>query len=181
MSRLGKIPIKLPAGCEAKTEPGLLKVKGPKGELAQNVPDFITLKIEDGAIKVLMAKPKSQKDKAFWGLYWSLIRNMVIGVSEGYKKELEIVGVGYRASVSGQKIILNLGFSHPVEYVLPAGIAAQVQGSIITLEGIDKQLIGETASQIRRIKKPEPYKGKGIKYTDETVRRKAGKTASKGE
>ncbi|MCU0679229.1 MAG: 50S ribosomal protein L6 [Planctomycetes bacterium] len=181
MSRLGKIPIKLPAGTEAKITAGQITVKGPRGELSLKLPDLVSAKIADNAVKVDIASVKSKKEKAFWGLYWSIVRNMVKGVSEGFKKELEVIGVGYRASTNGRKLLLNLGFSHPVEYDLPAGINAAVQGNIISLTGIDKQLLGETASQIRRIKKPEPYKGKGIKYTDETIRRKAGKTAAKGE
>ena len=181
MSRLGKLPIELPSGTQAKLEPGFIIVKGPKGELKIKLPEAIKVELNDKEIKLSIADQADGKQKALWGLYRSLIKNMVVGVNEAYSKKLEINGVGYRAAVSGSKLTLNLGFSHPVVYELPAGIKAEVQENNITLSGIDKYLVGETAAQIRRIRKPEPYKGKGIKYAEEILRRKAGKTAVKTE
>ena len=180
MSRLGKLPIELPEGVTASlTEDLLLTVKGPKGELKLQILPIIEIVIEE---KQIIVKPKDLQAKninAFWGLMWSLTRNMVIGVSAGFQKKLEINGVGYRASVSGKKINLNLGYSHPVEFVVPEGITPSIEGNVITISGVDKQVVGETAANIRKLRKPEPYKGKGIKYVDEIIRRKAGKTAAK--
>jgi len=181
MSRLGKLPIELPSGTQAKLEPGFIIVKGPKGELKIKLPEAIKVEFNNKEIKLSIADQADGKQRALWGLYRSLIKNMVVGVNEAYSKKLEINGVGYRAAVSGSKLTLNLGFSHPVVYELPAGIKAEVQENNITLSGIDKYLVGETAAQIRRIRKPEPYKGKGIKYAEEILRRKAGKTAVKTE
>lgn len=179
MSRLGKLPIILPAGTTAVLEKGILTVNGPKGQLKQAIHQLINVVIEDSAIMVSVDNKEERQQRAFWGLFHKLIGNMVIGVSQGYEKKLEINGVGYRASIAGQKLTLNLGFSHPVDFVLPDGIKGQVEANIITLAGIDKQLVGEIAAQIRRKRKPEPYKGKGIKYIDEVIRRKAGKTSAK--
>ena len=181
MSRLGKLPIELPSGTSVKLEPGFIIVKGPKGELKIKLPEAVKAEINDKEIKLSIADQSDGKQKALWGLFRSLIKNMVVGVNEAYSKKLEINGVGYRAAVSGGKLTLNLGFSHPVIYELPAGIKAEVQENNITISGIDKYLVGETAAQIRRIRKPEPYKGKGIKYAEEILRRKAGKTAVKTE
>lgn len=181
MSRLGKLPIELPAGTSVKLESGFIMVKGPKGELKTKLHDAVKVELNDKEIKLSIANASDGGEKALWGLFRSLIKNMVIGVNQGYEKKLEINGVGYRAAVSGGKLTLNLGFSHPVVYDLPAGIKAEVQENNITLSGIDKYLVGETAAQIRKIRKPEPYKGKGIKYADEVIRRKAGKTAGKTE
>ncbi len=181
MSRLGKLPINLPTGTQVKIENSFIVVKGTKGELQQEIHPKVKVEINESEIKVSVNNPEIKKQRALWGLYRSLINNMVIGVNDGFEKRLEINGVGYRASISGQKLTLNVGYSHPVDYVLPEGIKGQVEGNIITISGIDKQLVGEIAAQIRKIRKPEPYKGKGIKYVDEVIRRKAGKTASKGE
>jgi large subunit ribosomal protein L6 len=181
MSRLGKLPIELKAGTQAKIEGGFIIIKGPKGELKQKLHRLVEVKIEDNQIIVDIKNKDKQEEKAFWGLYRSLISNMVTGVEDGFEKKLEINGVGYRAQVQGKKLILNLGFSHPVEFELPEGITVQVEGNAITLSGFDKQLVGETAARIRKIRKPEPYKGKGIKYSDEIIRRKEGKAVSKGE
>jgi len=177
MSRLGKIPIKLPNGTSAKVADNFIIVNGPKGELKQALSKLVKVEISGDEIKLSVSNKEAKKEKAFWGLYWSLINNMVTGVVSGYEKKLEMIGVGYRVNLSGN----NVGFSHPVEFVLPPGITGQVEGNIITVSGIDKQLVGETAAQIRKIKKPEPYKGKGIRYVDEIVRRKVGKAAGKGE
>lgn len=179
MSRIGKTPITLPSGVTATLSGNNLTVKGPKGELKRNFNNKeIAVTITDKQILVSKAEGSSRAAAAMWGLYRSLFSNMVIGVSEGFSKRLEVNGVGYRASVSGSKLTLMLGFSHPIEYQLPAGISATVEGNAITISGFDKELVGETAAKIRRFRKPEPYKGKGVKYTGEVIRRKAGKTAA---
>ena len=180
MSRLGKLPIELLDGVQVKIEGDFIIVKGPKGELSQRLNSLVKVDIGEKEITV-SSLGKNRKEIAFWGLYRSLINNMVQGVTSGYEKKLEVNGVGYRAAVSGSEVILNVGFSHPVEYQLPEGIQASVEGNIITITGIDKQAVGEVAAQLRKVRKPEPYKGKGIKYIDEVIRRKAGKTASKSE
>lgn len=143
--------------------------------------EIIKTEINDKEIKLSIDDQTIGKNKALWGLFRSLIKNMVIGVNEAYTKKLEINGVGYKAAISGTKLILNVGYSHPVIYNLPAGIKAEVQANVIIINGIDKQLVGEVSAQIRKIRKPEPYKGKGIKYIDEILRHKAGKTAGKVE
>ena len=180
MSRLGKLPIELPSGTSATLAGGVLTVKGPKGELKQAVMPVVTVAVDGDAIKVSVANPGVKKERAYWGLYYSLIKNMVIGVTKGYEKKLEIQGVGYKVAGGGNALTLSLGFSHVVNFPMPAGVTAALEGNTITLTSIDKQLVGETAAQIRRLKKPEPYKGKGIRYVGELVRRKAGKTAAKG-
>lgn len=171
----------MPVGTSAKLEKGFMIVKGPKGELRTKMHDLVKADLAEKEIKLSIADQTSGKEKALWGLFRSLIKNMVVGVNEGYVKKLEINGVGYRAAAAGDKLTLNVGYSHPVIFNLPIGIKAEVQANNIILSGIDKQLVGETAAQIRKIRKPEPYKGKGIKYADEILRRKAGKTAGKGE
>lgn len=157
-----------------------LVVKGPKGELKEKIHPLALIDLSEQEIKVSVAKPDVKKERAMWGLFRTLVNNMVIGVNQGYEKKLEINGVGYRAAVAGDKLTLNVGFSHPVEFVFPAGVTGAVAANVITLNSIDKYLLGETAARIRKIRKPEPYKGKGIKYSDEVIRRKAGKTAAKG-
>lgn len=179
MSRLGKLPIKLAEGMEAKVANGFIVVKNAKGELKQQTHPAVKIDINEGVIKVSVNNPEDKKEKALWGLYFSLIRNMVQGLTEGFTKKLEVIGVGYRLSLSGKKLTLNVGYSHPVIFDIPEGINAQVEANTITLTGADKQLVGETAALIRKIRKPEPYKGKGIKYTDEIIRRKEGKAAAK--
>lgn len=175
------MPIELPAGTQARVENGFIIVKGPKGELKIKMNDIIKIEITDMAIKLSVEDADSGKSKALWGLFRSLIKNMVTGVNDGYVKKLEINGVGYKAIASGATLTLHVGYSHPVIYELPAGIKAEVQQNVISISGIDKQLVGEVAAQIRKIRKPEPYKGKGIKYDYEILRRKAGKTAGKTE
>lgn len=181
MSRLGKLPIKIGSNTQVKVEDGSITVKGPKGELGLKLNNLVKVDISDNEIKVDVNNKERQEEKAQWGLFRSLIDNMVKGVEEGFEKKLEINGVGYRASVSGRKLILNLGYSNPCEFELPEGIEASVEDSTITISGIDKQLVGETAAQVRMLRKPEPYKGKGVKYIDEIIKRKEGKAASKGE
>ncbi|MFH1233106.1 MAG: 50S ribosomal protein L6 [Patescibacteria group bacterium] len=180
MSRIGKLPIELLAGTQAKVEDGFVIVKGPKGELREKLHHLINVEITDKEIKVL-PKGEGKLQMSLWGLFRSLIKNMVSGVNEGYQKKLEINGVGYRAMISEDKLTLNLGYSHPIIYKLPVGIEAKVEANTITISGINKYQVGETSAQIRRLRPPEPYKGKGIKYSEEVIRRKAGKTASKGE
>jgi large subunit ribosomal protein L6 len=180
MSRLGKLPIVLAKGVTAVETNGVLTVKGPKGELKQAINGLANLKIAEDGIMVTVNNPDNKKERAMWGLFYSLIKNMVLGVTVGYEKKLEIQGVGYKVASAGKNINLSLGFSHPIIFPLPAGIEAIVEANTITIKGIDKQLVGEIAAQIRRLKKPEPYKGKGIRYVGEIVRRKAGKTAAKG-
>jgi len=178
MSRLGKMPINLPEGVTAQFENGILTVKGPKGELSRAIKAPATAEITDGVLKItvdLQAKDAS----AYWGLYRALADNMVTGVKTGFTKKLEINGVGYRAAVSGNNLNLSLGYSHPIEFHLPTGISAVVEGNAITLTGIDNELLGNTAYKVRKLRAPEPYKGKGVKYAEEVLRRKAGKTAAK--
>ncbi len=181
MSRLGKTTIKLPENTQASIENDFITVKGPKGELKQKLHEIVSVEVSDNEISVDVKNKNMKKDKSFWGLYWSLINNMVVGVNDGFSKKLEINGVGYRAALAGKNLTLNVGFSHQVDFPIPEGITVEVDNNIITVTGIDKQLVGETAAQIRKVKKPEPYKGKGIKYIDEVIRRKEGKTATKGE
>jgi large subunit ribosomal protein L6 len=183
MSRIGKAPIELPKGVEVTVVNGLVTVKGPKGTLTQKVDLDIIVAIEEG--KIVVTRPTDQKrHRALHGLYRSLVANMVKGVSEGYKTEQELVGVGYRASNKGQMLELSLGYSHNINFELPAEIkvattAEKGQNPKIILESADKQLIGLVAAKIRSLRKPEPYKGKGIKFVGEQLRRKAGKSASK--
>lgn len=181
MSRLGKLPIKLPAGIQVTIKDKEILFKGPKGELkiAQN--PLVEVKLENDALIIAPFDKAAKNASAMWGLVWSLARNSVMGVSEGFVKKLEINGVGYCAAVAGAKLNLNLGYSHPIEFKLPEGIVATVEANTITISGADKCLVGETAAQIRKLRKPEPYKGKGVKYSDEVIRRKAGKAAAKGK
>lgn len=182
MSRLGKLPIEIPAGTEVDISSDAITVKGPKGTLQQPAHSKVTVAVqeEDGTKQVVVsvADPENRRERALWGLYRMLVKNMVDGVNTEFTKQLEVNGVGYRVSVSGNKVVLNVGYSHPVEFALPEGVSAAVEKNVLTLSGINKQLVGETAARIRRIRKPEPYKGKGIKYIDEVIRRKAGKAAA---
>lgn len=181
MSRLGKLPIKLPAGVQVTIKEKEILFKGPKGEVKIATNPIIEVKVENNEVLIAPYDRAAKNASAMWGLVWSLARNSVIGVSEGFTKKLEINGVGYRAAAVPGKLNMSLGFSHPVDFSLPAGITASVEGNVITLSGVDKAVVGETAAQIRKIRKPEPYKGKGIKYVDEIIRRKAGKAATKGK
>ena len=183
MSRIGKLPIELPEGVTVQvSDDNIVTVKGPKGELSQKVNPDITLKQEDNQIIVM--RPSEQKDhRSMHGLYRSLINNMVIGVSKGYEKKLELVGVGFRAETKGQILELSLGYSHDIIFELPPEVKVEAvtqrrSNPVITLNSIDKQLIGHIASKIRSLRKPEPYKGKGVKFVGEQLRRKAGKSAS---
>ena len=178
MSRLGKLAITIPSGTQVNLAGGFITVKGPKGELKQELSNKIKIDIKENEVIVSSVNPDSKEGKSFWGLFRALINNMVIGVNEGYSKKLEIKGVGYKVAVNGNKVNLNLGFSHPIEFPLPEGISALAEGTSLTISGIDKQMVGEVSAQIRKLRKPEPYKGKGIRYSDEIIRRKAGKTAA---
>jgi len=183
MSRIGKSPIALPKGVDVKFDHGTVTVKGAKGELTQKLDSDITVTIEEG--NVIVQRPTDQKrHKALHGLYRSLISNMVKGVSVGYKTEQELVGVGYRAANKGQMLELSLGYSHNINFEIPKEVKVTTQSEKgqnpkVILESADKQLIGMVAAKIRSLRKPEPYKGKGIKFTGEVLRRKAGKSASK--
>lgn len=183
MSRIGNKPISLPQGVEVSVNKGNVAIKGSKGNLAIDIDADFSVAVADGELKV--SRPTEQKrHKALHGLYRSLINNMVIGVSEGYKKELELVGVGYKASTAGQVLELSLGYSHAIFMEIPAEVkvsaeTAKGKNPIVTLESIDKELIGEVAAKIRALRKIEPYKGKGIRFVGEQIRRKAGKTAAK--
>ena len=180
MSRIGRLPVAIPAGVEVSVAEGnVVTVKGPKGTLERALPTEMEIKVEDG--HVVVARPNDlKKMKSLHGLTRSLIHNMVVGVSEGYKKELEVNGVGYRAAKQGKKLVLNLGYSHPVEMEDPEGLEVVVDGqNKIIVKGIDKEKVGQYAAEIRDKRRPEPYKGKGIKYADEVIRRKVGKTGKK--
>ena len=175
MSRIGKLPIAVPGGVDVKIEGQLVSVKGPKGELSLVVAEPIRVALEEG--QVLVPRPNDERDsRALHGLTRTLINNNIIGVTEGYAKQLEVVGTGYRVQQKGAGLELALGFSHPVLFDAPEGVTLSVEGSTkITVSGISKQAVGEVAANIRKLKKPEPYKGKGIRYAGENVRRKAGK------
>ncbi len=175
MSRLGKIPVAIPSGVTVTFENGLLTVKGPKATLSREVKNDVTITI-DGAT-VTLAPTESEAARALWGTYAAHLRNMVKGVTEGFTKILEIEGVGYRAEVKGSEIVLSMGFSHQVPLAIPAGITAEVQKNVITLSGADKDALGQFAANVRKVKEPEPYKGKGIRYKGEFILRKQGKKA----
>ena len=184
MSRIGKIPIKLPENVTVTiSNEGVVHVKGPKGVLSQSIDSAITVKIEEDLV-VLERKSHQKKHKAFHGLYRSLLQNMVTGVSEGYKKTLELVGVGYKASVQNNVLELSLGYSHGICFVVPAEVAVDAEmvkgkNPLVHLKGIDKQLVGQIAAKLRTLRKIEPYKGKGIRFLGEQIRRKAGKSTAK--
>ena len=179
MSRIGRMPIAIPAGVTVDiAENNKVTVKGPKGTLERVLPGEMEIKLE-GA-EVVVSRPNDlKKMKSLHGLTRTLIHNMVVGVTDGYAKKLEVNGVGYRAAKAGKKLTLSLGYSHPVEMEDPEGIETVVEGNTITVKGIDKEKVGQFAAEIRDKRRPEPYKGKGIKYADETIRRKVGKTGKK--
>lgn len=183
MSRIGKKPILLPQGVDATVEASLVGVKGPKGALTIPLHPLVSVvqTSDPRSLEVKVQDETSKDQKALWGLTRQIISNAVAGVQKPFEKSLEFVGVGFKVAAAGaDKLNIEVGFSHPVLFQLPKGIEAKVEKQIVTISGIDKQLVGEIAAQIRRIKPPEPYKGKGIKYTTEVIRRKAGKAATKG-
>jgi large subunit ribosomal protein L6 len=175
VSRIGKLPITLPSGVKLAVDANAVRVEGPKGKLASTLPHGVGVKIDGNVVRVERASD-DRKARALHGLTRKLIANMTHGVSQGFSRVLEINGVGYRAEVKGQEIHMTLGYSHPVVFPLPAGITASVERQVvITVSGADRQLVGEIAAEIRSLRPPEPYKGKGIKYREEVIRRKAGK------
>ncbi|TNF47631.1 MAG: 50S ribosomal protein L6 [Bacteroidetes bacterium] len=183
MSRIGKSPVNIPSGVEVKLDGNMISVKGPKGELSQEIDSCVAITI-DGNVLTLSRESDAPDHRSKHGLYRSLINNMVTGVSEGYKKELEVIGVGYRANAAGQQLELALGYSHPIIIELPKEIKVSAdtqkgKAPVVTLESYDKQLLGQVAAKIRSLRKPEPYKGKGIRFVGEDIRRKAGKSAGK--
>ncbi len=175
MSRLGKKPIQIPSGVTFTVTDEGYKAVGPKGELFQPAIPRVKVEVDGNEVKVTAVNPNRSQDKAFWGLATSLIKNMLVGVTEGYTKKLEINGIGYKAEMKGKDLVLNVGYSHPVVFSAVEGVDISVEKNIITVSGVNKQLVGQVAANIRKIRKPEPYKGKGIKYVDEVIRRKAGK------
>lgn len=183
MSRIGKLPIQIPAGVTVTSKDSVVTVKGPKGELTQTINPDIKISVEDGILS--LTRPSDERiHRAMHGLYRALINNMVVGVSDGYKKELELVGVGYRASNVGQLLELSLGFTHNIYLHLPNEVKVETKSErnknpLIILESADKQLIGQVCAKIRSFRMPEPYKGKGIKFVGEEIRRKSGKSAAK--
>ncbi|MFN5415942.1 MAG: 50S ribosomal protein L6 [Flavobacteriia bacterium] len=183
MSRIGKSPVTIPSGVEVKMDGNIVSVKGPKGTLTQDIDSCVSLEIEGNTI-TFSRESDAPAHRAKHGLYRSLINNMCVGVSEGFKKELEVIGVGYRATATGQLLELALGYSHPIAIEVPNEIKVSAdtqkgKAPVVTLESYDKQLIGQVAAKIRSLRKPEPYKGKGIRFVGEEIRRKAGKSAGK--
>ena len=180
MSRIGNKPIPLPKGVEVKKDANGIVVKGPKGSLTTVVVHGIDVKVENNTVSFTRADDEG-RSRAAHGLMRALVANNVLGVTQGFKRELDIIGVGYRAEVKGKEVVFQLGYSHPVRFPIPQGIEIAVDGKTghITITGIDKQKVGQTAAEIRSLREPDPYKGKGIKYSDEVIRRKAGKAAGK--
>ena len=179
MSRIGKKPVQLPDKVQVTLDGDTIKVKGPKGNLERQIHPAVSIEINDNVLEV-KTELKDKKKVALQGLFRSLIYNMVIGVTEGYQKQLLLSGIGYRAEAKGKNLVLNVGYSNPVNFELPEGVSAAVEANTkITLSGIDKELLGQAAANVRSIRPPEPYKGKGIMYADERIIRKAGKTAGK--
>lgn len=180
MSRIGKLPIEYSANTQVNVANGYITIQGPKGELSQKIHPLVNVEVRHQQVEVSVQDTKNRRQRALWGLYRSLISNMVRGVEEGFRKQLEINGVGYKASMEGDsKVVLSVGFSRPMEYKLPEGVSASIEGNVITISGISKELVGRVASQIKNIKKAEPYKGKGLKYVGEEIKRKEGKSGSK--
>jgi|SRR6056297_86700 large subunit ribosomal protein L6 len=175
MSRIGKQPVDIPEKVNVNIDGSKVTVKGPKGEITRDFDPLFDINIEDDAV-VVKRPSDSKDDRSQHGLIRSLIEGMVIGVTEGFSKKLELVGVGYNAKVQGSNLVLEVGYSHPIKIEAPEGIKFDVEKSIITVSGYDKQLVGDVAANIRETRKPEPYKGKGVKYVDEHIRRKVGKT-----
>ena len=177
MSRIGKQPIQIPKTVLATLDGNMLRMKGPRGEVSRLFKRDIKISINDGEIRLEPIR-HTLFSKALWGTYASHIKNMALGTAQGFEKKLIIEGVGFRAEVSQKKLVLQVGFSHPVEVKIPEGITLTAEKNVLTIQGADKELVGQFAAYIRSIKKPEPYKGKGIKYKDEIIRRKQGKKAS---
>jgi len=179
MSRIGKTTRVLPAGVTAEIKGGEIFVKGPKGQLKMLIHPRVTLTVKDGQITTTVVSENNTKDRALWGTFSSLVENMIEGVTKGFKKQLEVNGVGFKVNLKGADLSMELGYTNTSVFTAPEGIKFIVEKNVITVEGIDKHLVGETTARIRALRKPEPYKGKGIKYIDEVIRRKAGKAAAK--
>lgn len=180
MSRIGRMPVPIPKGVDVKQENGAVRVKGPKGELVSRIPGGLTVTIDGGEIRIARSNDEPQ-ERAFHGLLRSLLANSVLGVTKGFSKDLEIVGVGYKAEVKGKSVVFSLGYSHPVNFPIPDGIsvALDAKAGKMTVSGADRQKVGQTAAEIRKLRVPDPYKAKGIKYADEVIRRKVGKAGGK--
>jgi large subunit ribosomal protein L6 len=180
MSRIGKLPIPVPNGVQIKVADGVVQVKGPKGQLEVGLLPGVTASVEDGILTISRANEEAQT-RSFHGLVRSLVANAATGVSEGWSKELSIVGIGYRAESKGTSVLFNLGYSHPIDFAVPDGIEIEVDAKAnkVKVTGFDRQQVGQTAANIRALRPPEPYKGKGIRYVDERVRTKAGKQGAK--
>ena len=177
MSRIGKQTTEIPQGVTLEVKDGFVIVKGSKGELKRKLHDLVEVKVENGAVVCDVKNKEDKVERSLWGTFSSHLKNMIVGVSAGFQKKLEINGVGYRVAMQGTDLKLEVGYSHPVIYKVADGVEASVEKNVITLESPDKELLGRVASEIRAVRKPEPYKGKGIKYMDEVIRRKAGKAA----
>ena len=177
MSRIGKKPIDVPSGVQVTLKDGTIAVKGPKGELKRPLPPLVKVKVEKTSIQVERGSDAPEA-RAQHGLVRALVQNMIDGVTKGFERKLEINGVGYKAEVAGQKLTLALGYSHPIVFELPKGVSAKVEKNLLTLGGSDREILGQTAAKVRSFRPPEPYKGKGIKYAEEFIRRKVGKTGA---
>ncbi len=177
MSRIGKQIIKIPNGVEVSVKEGKIFVRGPKGQLERDLHKLVTINVADGQATVDVVNKENKFERSLWGTFASHLKNMIEGVSNGFKRQLEINGVGYKVAMQGKDLKIDVGYSNPVIYKIPEGVTASVEKNLITLEGVSNELLGRVASEIRAIRKPEPYKGKGIKYVEETIRRKAGKAA----
>ncbi len=182
MSRIGKKPVLLAQGVDAQVQDNQVIVKGPKGTLTVALPPLTTASVvaDPRSVQIAVGHEDRVEDRAQWGLARQLVQNAVDGVQKPFEKQLEFVGVGYKVALQGRDLVMDVGYSHQVPFTLPEGVEAKVEKQVVTLASADKQLVGETAARIRRIRPPEPYKGKGIKYVDEVIRRKAGKTAKSG-
>ncbi len=175
MSRIGKKPVSIPEGVKAELKENVLDVTGPKGTLNLDIHKKVLVTVNENEILTDVKNKENKKERALWGLFRSLIQNLVEGVTKGFEKKLEVNGVGFKVAVQGNKLVLNLGFSHPIEMEIPEGLTVKAEKNNISVKGIEKQKVGQFAAEVRAKKKPEPYKGKGIKYVDEIIRRKAGK------
>ncbi len=179
MSRIGKQTIEIPNGVTVEVKDGILVVKGSKSTLQRPLNDMVMVNVADGIVTVDVKNKENKMERSLWGTFAAHIKNMIVGVTEGFKRQLEINGVGYKVAMQGTDLKIEVGFSHPVIYKVPGAVVASIEKNVITLVSADKELLGQTASEIRAIRKPEPYKGKGIKYMEEVIIRKAGKTAAK--
>ncbi len=177
MSRIGKQTIEIPQGVTANIVDGVITVTGPKGSINRTIHPLVQVTLAENILSVSVVNTENKIERSLWGTFASHVKNMVIGATEGFKKQLEINGVGYRVAMQGKELKVEAGYSHPVMYTVPEGITISTEKNIVTIEGIDKEKVGQVAAEIRKIRKPEPYKGKGIKYVDEIIRRKAGKSA----